>query len=295
MKKSYLNIILAIILLSVMCWFNNMINENFEEQNMREKNFKEIVHDDKKDKIYVRINDIIVNEPVIYKNDVLNFDKFTNLSNTSFILDAGCGTGRNIKEIIKLYPQVEIEGIDISKNMINRARINNPGANLLCTSLVDPNIYKQNILTHILCMRTTLNENSLGDISRILTNFHKWLRKDGCLILNITDPNKLDPAPRAFSQYYKSDNNVKHSLTYFEGFTHDAWWEKVKDKSDWYQYCEKIMFSDKNFIIKTTKLLIPPVKKILDYITKHNFKIKEIIEIDDFNRDDYSMYIFAKK
>ena len=301
-KRKILIILIIIMFLLLLTVCNKMkekvkdkVKEHFNENSPRDKSFKLVDYEDKKDKVYVKLNDVMVNEPAIYRNDLLNIKKFTNLSSSSVVLDAGCGTGRGITEIINLFPGIHVEGIDMSRNMINQSRINNPGANLLCTSLVNSNIYKKNSLSHILCMRMTLNENPTGTISKILENFHKWLKNDGYLILNITDPNKLDPGQRAFSQYYKSDNNVKHALTYFEGFTHDAWWEKVKNKKNWYQYCEKIMFSNKNFIIKTTQVWIPSVNKMLEYITRHNYKIKEIIEIDEFNRDDYSMYIFEKK
>jgi ubiquinone/menaquinone biosynthesis C-methylase UbiE len=289
--KKYVLVLLILILITMISCKRIEYFDNYMDS-IRGEDYVEKENKDPKDKMYVKLSDIILNEPAVYKNDILIIKKHTDLNNESVILDAGCGTGRNILDILRLYPDVKIEGVDISKNMIIQSRINNPGSNLLCASLTDHSLYKRESLTHILCTRMTLNENSLKDIGKILVNFNRWLKKGGYLVMNIMDPNKLDPGPRAFSQYYKSDNNVKHSLTYFEGFTHDAWWEKVED--DFYRYCEKIMFSNKNFIIRTTKYWLPPVNKILEYITNNGFKIKEIIDIDKFDRDNMSIYIFRK-
>lgn len=260
----------------------------------REDDNKLIVFPDNNDNTYSRLVELVTDEPAIYRNDIIQIKKKAKLTDKSKVLDAGCGLGRHMEIIKELLPQIAIEGVDKSRSMVNRCRVRNPGAELLCTSLTIPEIYKDEKLSHILCLHETLHHNTPKEISKILNNFHKWLVKDGYLIIHILDPKKLDPGPREFSQYFKDDDGNRHSLTYFESFTHEGWWEKEKEKKYWYKYCEKYIFPKDKLKIHTTPLWIPPVNKMLEYITKHNFKLEEVIELKDVVIDDFSLYIFKK-
>jgi SAM-dependent methyltransferase len=242
------------------------------------------------DKFYVRLHDITTNEPAYFKNDILNIKNITKLDSKSVILDAGCGTGRHIKNITDLIPDIEVHGVDKSKSMVLKAQVRNPINNIVCKPLTS-NIYNKKF-THIMCLENTLHHNSEEDIYDILINFNRWLSKGGYLIVHIMDPNKLDPGPRPFSQYFKSKDNTRHSLTYFEGFTHEAWWEK--EKNDWYRYCEKFIFKNTKIKIKATPQWIPPVNKMIKMITRQNFKLKEIVELDNVEISNYNLYIFQK-
>lgn len=48
--------------------------------------------------------------------------KFADIKNGSAILDVACGTGEMLKKIVKLNPDGENIGIDISPDMLNKAR-----------------------------------------------------------------------------------------------------------------------------------------------------------------------------
>lgn len=256
---------------------------------------KIIVYPDHNDKVYVRLLKIVMDEPALYENDIKKIVKLAKISKKSVILDAGCGTGKHLKYLKKITKGSIIESVDKSRSMINQAQIENPSGEFLCSSITIPELYKLKSLTHILCLHDTLYHNSPKEISDILNNFHNWLVPEGYLAVHVIDPNKLDPAPRAFSQYYKTDENVRKALTYFEGFTHEAWWEKEKNKNYWYRYCQKFIFPNKKTKIQTTPLWIPPVNFMLQYITKHNFELKEIVDLSDIDVVDFSLYIFRKK
>lgn len=274
--------------------------ENFEDHlkplsENRENIDKIKIYPDQNDSVYSRLFELVTNEPAIYRHDIIKIKDKTKINDESKVLDAGCGMGRHLEILRELFPKINVEGIDISKSMVNRARIRNPGAELLCTSLTIPEIYKKNTLTHVLCLHETLNHNTPKDISKILNNFHKWLLPEGYLVVHILDPLKLDPGPREFSQYFKAEDDTRHSLTYFESFTHEAWWEKEEDKKYWYKYCEKYIFPREKLKIHTTPLWIPPVNKMLQYITRHNFKLTEVIELSDIGINEFSLYVFRKK
>jgi|SaaInlStandDraft_1057018.scaffolds.fasta_scaffold02408_5 SAM-dependent methyltransferase len=276
----------------------NHLLEGFSNKNIsedREDENKLIVFPDHNDSVYSRLFELVTNEPAIYRNDIIQIKKKTKLTEKSRVLDAGCGLGRHMEIIKELVPKIKIEGIDKSKSMINKCRIRNPGSELLCTSLTIPEIYKKEKLSHILCLHETLHHNNPREINKILKNFHKWLVPGGYLVVHIFDPKKLDPGPREFSQYFKDDDGTRHSLTYFESFTHEAWWEKESEKRDWYKYCEKYIFPKDKIKIQTTPLWIPPVNKMLEYISNHDFKLHEIIELKDVEITDFTLYVFKKK
>jgi SAM-dependent methyltransferase len=260
----------------------------------REDSNKIIVYPDNYDKTYTRLFDLVTNEPAIYRHDIIKIKEITKLNDNSRVLEAGCGLGKHLEIINELVTGITIEGIDRSKSMINQCKIRNPGIELLCTSLTIPEIYKPESLTHILSLHETLNHNTPKEISAILNNFYKWLIPGGYLVVHVIDPSKLDPGPRAFSQYFKSKDGTRHSLTYFESFTHEAWWEKSTDKKYWYSYCEKYIFPGEKLKIQTTPLWIPPVNKMLNYISRHNFKLKEIIELNEIEVSQFNLYVFKK-
>ena len=62
----------------------------------------------------------------------------------------------------------------------------------------------------------------------LLQNFKYWLKPNGYVFINILLIDKLDPSPRDYSQFYYDADKRKHSLTYFDNMTHDAWW--IDDK-----------------------------------------------------------------
>jgi len=260
----------------------------------REDESKLKVYPDHNDNVYARLFEVVMNEPAGFRHDIIKIKDKADLNEKSRVLDAGCGFGRHMEILKELFPTIAIEGVDRSKSMIHRCMIRNPGADLLCTSLTIPEIYKPETLTHVLCLHETLNHNTPKEISLILNNFHKWLVPGGYLIVHIFDPKKLDPGPRAFSQYFKDKNDTRHALTYFESFTHEAWWEKEEDKNHWYRYCEKYIFPRKRYKVHTTPLWLPPVNKMIAYITRHNFKLKEIIELNDVDVTEFSLYVFKK-
>lgn len=275
----------------------NEILERFSEKLLseeREDSNKIKVYPDNFDKVYTRLFELVTNEPAIYRHDIIKIKETTKLDDKSRVLEAGCGLGRHMEILRELYPNISIEGIDRSKSMINKAMIRNPGAELLCTSLTIPEIYKAETLTHVLCLHETINHNTPKEISNILNNFHKWLILNGYLIIHILDPTKLDPGPRAFSQYFKAKDDTRHALTYFESFTHEAWWEKEENREYWYRYCEKYIFPRNKFKIQSTPLWIPPVNRMISYITRHNFKLEEIIELNDIEITEFKLYVFKK-
>lgn len=252
------------------------------------------VFPDRCDGVYAKLFELVLNNYAIFQYEIEKIRKATKLDEDSRVLDAGCGAGFHMKVLKDTLPGISLEGVEISKSMIERAKIRVPGGEFVNTSLTIREIYKPNTLTHILCLHDTLNHNTAIDVGKMLNNFYDWLVPGGYLAVHILDPTILDPGPRTFSQYYKGKDNVRHSLTYFEAFTHDAWFEKDPDRKYWYRYCEKYLFPNNKVKIKTTEYWIPPKNKMVEYITRHHFHLRQIVELDDVEMPDFSLYIFTK-
>jgi SAM-dependent methyltransferase len=304
-KNRELKVILLCVLLLILFVMNrryvNKLNnyvkkEHFTNQDLiiyREKSYKQMELVEHVDDIHARLFEIVINNYEIFQFEIDKIKKYTKMDEDSKVLDAGCGFGFHINIIKKDLPGITIEGIDISNNMLKRAIIRNPGCSFVNDDLLNSGLYKEKVLSHILCLHDTLNHNTAIEIKKILHNFKKWLVNDGYLCLHIFDDTILDPGVRPFSQYYKGKDNVRHSLTYFEAFTHDAWWERDPDRKYWYRYCEKYIFPKEQEKIKTTDYWIPPKKDMLKYITDNGFKLLTIIHLDELEIKDFSIYIFT--
>jgi len=128
------------------------------------------------------------------------------------ILDVGCGPGNAAKLLIESNKDFEILGIDLSAEMINRARANvvSPKVNFLVGDIRDLNlndeVYDAVVLSF--CLPHLLNEEAeklVNDISAVLS-------RDGFLYLSCMEGVKsgfettsFSPDDYIFFNYYSED------------------------------------------------------------------------------------------
>lgn len=82
-----------------------------------------------------------------YENKFMDMDLYDDkydlfcslLTKESKVLDVGCGPGNIAKYFLKIRPDLKITGIDLSPNMIERARINNPTAEFIVKDAMEIN------------------------------------------------------------------------------------------------------------------------------------------------------------
>lgn len=129
-----------------------------------------------------------------YKNWARTYDKFeTNISiileqdilikkadpeKNEIILDAGCGTGRYIKELKKNCKKVT--GIDFSKEMLEVAKNKNPEVNFIQADLTKKLPFKSSTFHKVL---SSLVFSHIENIENPLREFHRILKKGGKLII----------------------------------------------------------------------------------------------------------------
>ena len=251
------------------------------------------------DKIYAKIYNTVFEDENIYKlnaekiiafikNKIMKAsNKNQNDSKNIKILDAGCNVGRHYQHLSKYYPVV---GIENSAELLKYATIRNPAGKFIEKDLADNTIFKPEEFTDIICLLDSFYHN---DAHKILENFYFWLKPNGNLYIHIFDRSTMDPAPREYTQYYKDKNGIKHGLTYFNKFTHDAYWMEDKTNKDSMIYVETIVLEDGRKTKKETKIMVPQDKtKIIKNITESGFKLKNIEKIEGEN--GINLYIFSK-
>lgn len=244
------------------------------------------------DVVYAKLYDTVFDEKDFYKNNInIILNKLINNNNNQNIqiLDAGCCTGKHYQHLSAKYPTI---GTDISEEMLKYAKIRNPDGKFLRTNLLSEIIFKPEEFNYIMCLHDSLYHYNKEDRGKLLSNFYYWLKPDGYLCVHIFDRNKLDAGPRSFSQYYKSQDGQKHSLTYFNSFTHDAHWKIVDNNK--VKYNELMVLEDGRKKEKTTELYIPKDNRdIINHMKEYGLKLSDIYKIDD--EKDIEIYIFKKE
>jgi len=253
-----------------------------------------IKKNDNYDELDVKLHDAVFDFKDLYKVDaeaIHNFMKTKALVDTdkeTKILDAGTGVGRHYQFLSKYF---RVIGVDKSTNMLDMARVRNPVGEFKRGDLTDTELFHDGEMDGITCLIETLHMNDQTNMKKILNNFHKWLKKDGFLFIHIFDPANLDPGPREFSQYYQ-EGDTKHALTYFNDFTHDAWWMKGDENTT--AYHQKFIINNGKSKLKITKMYIPPAKDTIQMILDSGFKLVAVKDLEKAHIEAFKLYVFGK-
>jgi SAM-dependent methyltransferase len=287
-------IFIIIISIPIIYQFNNKNQiENFENLNL---NIPLDNSDDSFSHMYTKLYNKVFNYKTMYEQEC---ERILKMINSRFknkkrirILDAGTGCGKHLEFILK-DKNIKVYSIDKSKNMIQRAKINIPNIDITHGNLNEKSQYQPFFFDAILCLKETIYHNNSKDVDDIMANFYLWLKPGGLLFVHIFDPNKLEPAPREFSQYWYDGDGVKHSITYYDKFSHDAYWKK--GKGDIYYYTEEYKKNkSKKKFNNRVKLYIPKKEKITKTIENHYFTLKEILPNGNLAIIDHELYVYEK-
>lgn len=138
-------------------------------------------------------NEVVINyENKFMEMDLYNdtYDFFCSLLNRNAkVLDVGCGPGNITKYFLNLRNDLEITGIDLAPNMVERAKINIPNANFI--------------------VKDALKINELEDLfDGIVIGFcMPYLSKEDCSILIIQSAEKLHSGGLIYISTMEDDYN----------------------------------------------------------------------------------------
>lgn len=142
-----------------------------------------------------------------YENKFMDFDSYKKriqafckiLEPEASILDIGCGPGNVVKQLLESGKEFEILGMDLSNEMINRARVNviSKRVNFIVGDVRDMGLERNRFDAVIasFCLPHLTNEEAeklIEDISRVL-------RKSGLLYLSCMEGNKSGFETTSFS------------------------------------------------------------------------------------------------
>ena len=129
------------------------------------------------------------------------------VSNEKKVLDAGCGTGRNIPLLLDLGAK-KVVGIDISEKLLNIAKQKfkgNKKVQLSLYNLEEKLPFGNESFDVILCCKTLPHINN---IKQILSEFKRILKKDGVMMLDFYSPYSFRRlfTKRKFLKYTRWDS-----------------------------------------------------------------------------------------
>ena len=118
------------------------------------------------------------------------YDKFLCLVKTQQglnIIDLGCGPGNICKYLLTKNPELQITAIDVSSNMIELARRNNPSAQFLTMDIREISRLKKEY-DGIIC-GFCMPYLSQSDLINLITHCKNLLKKTGILYLSYVEGN----------------------------------------------------------------------------------------------------------
>lgn len=131
------------------------------------------------------------------------------------ILDAGCGSGRNMYWFLK--NGFTITGIDINEVAIEELKVNYPGLseNSLLVSPLDNTPFANNHFNHIICSAVLHFAKSLAQFNSMFTELVRILKPGGTLFIRMTSDIGIEEkvTPITDGVYTIPDGSTRFLLT----------------------------------------------------------------------------------
>ena len=186
------------------------------------------------DNFYASIYDDLVFSDVKNNFEVGEIIRITKPDEESALLDIGAGTGHHVSAFDKAG--VPSSGLDISPDMVVKAKKLFPGLKFQQGDVTDFMLYPEQSFTHITCLYFTIYY--INDKTQFFKNSFDWLMPGGYLILHLVNRDKFDPIvpvadPLVFVSPQKyAKKRITNSLVKFKDFQYKANFEldKQQDK-----------------------------------------------------------------
>lgn len=285
-------VIVAIIAILIIIQFMSMFminqdnNEHFADMPVE---YNKNVYDNFYAKIY---DELFYSEPKItYESNLIK----KNIKKMDQVLDIGCGTGQHLSKLKKY----NIIGLDNSDSMLQIAKEKSPKTRFIKGNFKNKELFGFQQFDTIMVMYFVIYYQK--DITKLLDNCYKWLKRGGQLIIHLVNPEKFDPILEpaspfpAFSLQKYSKTRITKSNVVFNNFEYEGDFTIDLDTNQ-AKFTETFTFNDKD---KPTKkqvhnLNIPPLDKMVNIIKNSGFVLKKREDLVVCGYEYQYLYFFTK-
>ena len=247
------------------------------------------------DDFYSSIYDYLVFNNIKDAYEIGEIINSTNASETSVILDVGCGTGHHVGLLGE--KNLNVLGIDISPSMIETAKKNYSSFNFKVSNALDNTQFNHNMFTHILCLYFTIYY--FPDKRIFFDNCMDWLMPGGYLVVHLVNRDKFDPIlPPGNPLYIVSPQKyAKERITTtkitFNEFIYNSDFKFNKDDNI-ATFDEKFKFNDGNVRKQEQKLYMEDEQDILTIAQQCGFILQGKIDLVKCAYEYQYLYILVK-
>ena len=216
-------------------------------------------------------------------------------SQKSIIADIGSGNGHEVAKLSSLG--LDIIGVDISPEMVQKAKKNYPvfADKFKLGNALDGNLFKNNSLTHILCLHFTIYymENKM----QFFHNCMKWLMPGGHLIIHLIDKYKVNPILPSENPLYavspaKSQGQIATRQIVLNDFIYNSNF-KLQD-NDIALFYEKFKFNDGQIRQQEHRMFMEDLPTIVNMAQDVGFLLHAKIDMINLGYEYQYLYVFVK-
>jgi len=209
------------------------------------------------------------------------------------ILDLGCGVGHQVKLFNDF--KYNVSGVDVSKNMIARAKTTYPLLQFKTGDMMEPGLYEPRQFSHITCFFFSIYY--IEEPRIVFQNANRWLKDDGYFIVHLVDKRKFDPVLERSSSLLPLYNPQKHSRKTrtslkFNKFDYLADWNL---KSNPVTFSEVFKFDNGKVRKNTHSLYMYTMKKYSKIANECGFELTQTVDMAVVNHPFNYLFCFKKK
>jgi len=141
------------------------------------------------DNFYVDIYDDLLFDDLRNNYEIGRIMEHTEPTQQSVMVDIGCATGHRVGALTNLG--LNITGVDISPNLVNKAKENYPDSKFIQKDITKSIAFEPSSITHISCLYFTIY--MIKNKRTFFQNCNNWLMPGGYLILHLVDRDNFDP------------------------------------------------------------------------------------------------------
>ena len=208
-------------------------------------------------------------------------------------LDVGCGNGHHVNILKK--NNLKALGLDISKQMVERAKKNYPESNFMVGNVEKTDLFDKNYFTHITCLYFTIYY--IKDKNLFFKNCYSWLSKDGYLAIHLVNREKFDPILTPANPIVGIDiqkhakKRITESNITFDNFKYNANFEINNDKAI---FTENFKDSQNHTRQNIHNLYMEKQQTILEIAQRNGFKLIGHINLQEVEYNHQYIYILKK-